>query len=81
MNYLCIMVQGDDTDDMEAPRIRDTDAYTAMGSYKALEEAASGPMGMERMLGEIERDGTTIRIPFVTYLRPRTTSSVIGSGS
>jgi hypothetical protein len=66
MGYLCIMVQGDDTDDMDAPRIPDTDAYTAMGSYKALANAASGPMGMERMLGEINRDGTTVRIPFVT---------------
>ena len=64
--YLCIMVQGDDTDDMDAPRIPDTGAYTAMASYKALDMAANGPMGMERMLGEINRDGTTVRIPFVT---------------
>ena len=64
--YLCIMVQGDDADDMEAPRIPDTGAYTAMGSYMALDMAAMGPMGMERALGEINRDGTTIRIPFVT---------------
>ena len=66
MNYLCIMVQGDDTDDMDAPRILDTDAYTAMGSYKALDMAANGPMGMERMLGEIDRDGTEINFPFLT---------------
>ena len=65
-NYLCIMVQGDDTDDMVAPRIPDTDAYTAMGSYKALAQAASGPMGLERMLGEIDRDGTTVQIPYMT---------------
>jgi hypothetical protein len=64
--YLCIMVQGDDTDDKVAPRIPDTDAYTAMGSYKALDNAASGPMGMERMLGEINRDGTTAHIPYMT---------------
>ena len=66
MNYLCIMVQGDDTDDMDAPRIPDTDAYTAMGSYKALEDAANGPTGTERMLGEINRDGTTAHIPYMT---------------
>ena len=66
MNYLCIMVQGDDTDDMDAPRIPDTDAYTAMGSYKALEDAANGPTGTERMLGEINRDGTTVHIPYMT---------------
>ena len=66
VGYLCIMVQGDDTDDMDAPRIPDTDAYTAMGSYKALANAASGPMGMERMLGEINRDGTTIHLPYLT---------------
>ena len=67
MNYLCIMVQGDDTEDMEAPRIPDTtDAYTAKGSYKALDMAANGPMGVERMLGEIGRDGTTVRLPYLT---------------
>ena len=66
VGYLCIMVQGDDTDDMEAPRILDTDAYTAMGSYKALDMAANGPMGVERMLGEIDRDGTTVYFPFLT---------------
>ena len=65
-NYLCIMVQGDDTDDKEAPRIPNTDAYTAMGSYTALENAASGPMGMQRMLGEINRDGTTVHLPYLT---------------
>jgi hypothetical protein len=66
MTYLCIMVQGDDTDDMDAPRIPDTDAYTAMGSYKALDDAASGPMGMARMLGEINRDGTKVHLPYLT---------------
>ena len=66
VGYLCIMVQGDDTDDMDAPRIPDTDAYTAMASYTALDNAAMGPMGMERMLGEINRDGTTVHIPYMT---------------
>ena len=66
MGYLCIMVQGDDTDDMDAPRILDTDAYTAMASYKALDSAAMGPMGLERTLGEINRDGTTVHIPYMT---------------
>ena len=66
MNYLCIMVQGDDTDDMDAPRIPDTSAYTATGSYKALEMAADGPMGVERTLGAIARDGTTVRFPYLT---------------
>ena len=67
VGYLCIMVQGDDTDDMEAPRIPDTtDAYTAMASYKALDMAANGPMGVERMLGEIDRNGTTVHFPFLT---------------
>ena len=66
MTYLCIMVQGDDADDMVAPRIPNTGAYTAMGSYKALDNAASGPMGMERALGKINRDGTTVRLPYLT---------------
>jgi hypothetical protein len=66
MNYLCIMVQGDDTDDMDAPRIPDTSAYTATGSYKALDMAADGPMGVERILGAITRDGTTVRFPYLT---------------
>ena len=61
--YLCIMVEGDG---MDAPKIPDTDAYTVMGSYKALENAASGPMGMEQMLGEINRDGTTVHLPYLT---------------
>ena len=60
------MVQGDDTDDMEAPRIPNTGAYTAMGSYKALANAASGPMGLERSLGMITRDGTTVHLPYLT---------------
>jgi hypothetical protein len=66
MGYLCIMVQSDDTDDMDAPRIPNTDAYTAIASYKALAGAASGPMGVERMLGKITRDGTTVRLPYLT---------------
>ena len=69
VHYLCIMVQGVDTegvDGMEAPRIPDTDVYTVMGSYDGIEDAAIGPKPMERMLGEINRDGTTIRFPFLT---------------
>ena len=64
--YLCIMVQGDDTDDKDAPRIPNTDAYTAMASYRALSDAASGPMGAERALGKISRDGTTVHLPYLT---------------
>ena len=68
-HFLCIMVQGDDVegdDPMEAPRIPDTDAYTVMGSYEDLENAAIGTKPMERMLGEINRDGTTVHIPYMT---------------
>ena len=66
IGYLCIMVQGDDTDDMDAPRIPNTDAYTAMASYRALSDAASGPMGVERALGKISRDGTTVHLPYLS---------------
>jgi hypothetical protein len=68
-HYLCLVVQGDDVegdDPMAAPRIPDTDAYMVMGKYTGLEDAAIGPKPMERTLGEINRDGTTVHIPYMT---------------
>ena len=60
------MVQGDPEDE-DGMRIPETAAYTAMGSYVgATTGAAFDPMPMEQTLGRIMRDGTTIRIPFVT---------------
>ena len=64
--YLCIMVQGDDTDAKAAPSIPNTGAYTAMGSYKELENAAMRPMGAERTLGMIMRDGTEVQLPYLS---------------
>ena len=68
-HYLCLVVQGDDVEGdepMAAPRIPDTDAYTVMGKYEGLADAAIGPKPAERMLGEINRDGTTVHIPYMT---------------
>ena len=61
--YLCIEVAtGDD-----APRIPSTGAYTAMGKYKAaVAGAVIGPKPMEQTLGMVKRNGTTIRVPFLT---------------
>ena len=61
---LCIMVDPDDEDGM---RIPETGAYTVMGDYaKANDDAAFGPESMERMLGRIMRNGTTVRLPYLT---------------
>ena len=67
--HLCIMVQGDDTegaDGKEAPRIPETGAYTAMGSYTGIADAAIGPKPQEQTLGMIMRNGTTVQIPYLT---------------
>ncbi len=67
--YLCIMVQGEDDeseDGMDAPRIPETAAYTAMGSYMGLENAAIGPMSQMQTLGKIGRNGATVHIPYMT---------------
>ena len=64
MTYLCIMVDPEDEDGM---RIPETAAYTAMGDYEgAVENAAFAPVPMEQTLGRIERDGTTVRFPYLT---------------
>ena len=67
--HLCIMVQGEDDtseDGMDAPRISATGAYTAMGSYTGIADAAIGPMPQEQTLGMITRNGTTVHIPYMT---------------
>ena len=67
--HLCIMVQGDDDeseDGMDAPRIPETGAYTAMGSYTGIVGAAIGPKPQEQTLGMITRNGTTVHIPYMT---------------
>ena len=61
--YLCIMV---DPDDEEGMRIPETSAYTAMGDYMTIEDGAIPPMPMMQTLGRIERDGTTVRFPYLT---------------
>ena len=67
--HLCIMVQGEDDeseDGMDAPRIPETGAYTAMGSYMGLADAAIGPKPQAQTLGMIGRNGTTVRLPYLT---------------
>ena len=62
MQYLCIMV---DTSE-DGMRIPDTVAYTAMGDYATIEDGAFDPEPMKQTLGMIIRDGTTIRLPYLT---------------
>ena len=67
--HLCIMVQGEDDeseDGMDAPRILETGAYTAMGSYTGIADAAIGPKPQAQTLGMIGRNGTTVRFPYLT---------------
>jgi hypothetical protein len=64
MMYLCIAVDPDDEDGM---RIPETGAYTAMGDYEgAVDGAAFDPVSIEQKLGAIKRDGTTVRLPYLT---------------
>ena len=64
MMYLCIMVNPDDEDGM---RIPETVAYTTMGDYEgAVDGAAFDPVSIEQKLGAIKRDGTTVRLPYLT---------------
>ena len=51
---------------MDAPRIPETGAYTAMGSYTGIDDAAIGPKPRAQTLGAIGRDGTTVRLPYLT---------------
>ena len=63
VQYLCIMV--DPTVD-DAMRIPATSAYTALGSYDGIANAAIGPMPEEQILGMIGRNGTTVHLPYLT---------------
>ena len=62
--HLCITV--DNTDEEMQVRIPETANYIARASYKSLADRVYAPMGMDGQLGMISRDGTTVRIPFVT---------------
>ena len=62
--FLCITV---DTSDEDADvRIMATDPYMAVASYKQVTDRAFEPMGADNKLGRIERDGTTVHIPYMT---------------
>ena len=63
IQHLCIMIDPDADGAMPIPS---TDAYTAMGSYMELADAAIGPAPEERTLGAILRNGTTIRLPYLS---------------
>ena len=60
--YLCITVDSDDED----LRIPATGKYMAMTMYKGIENAAMPPPPGEGDLGMIERDGTTVHLPYLT---------------
>ena len=61
--YVCIMVDPEAEDAMRIPATR---AYTAMGDYMGIADAAIGPMPEEQTLGMVERNGTTVRLPYLT---------------
>ena len=66
MKYLCIHVPTMD-DEMMAEEIPETDPYTVMTSYAGLTPNAKfPPPDGSYMLGKITRDGTTVRIPYLT---------------
>ena len=62
--YLCITV--DNTDDEMPVRIPETENYMAVASYKSLADRVHAPMGGTNALGMIARDGTTVRLPYLT---------------
>ena len=62
VQYLCIMV---DTSE-DGMRIPETAAYTAMGDYAKIADGAFDAAPMKQTLGAIERDGTTVRFPYLT---------------
>ena len=63
--YLCIMVP--ESTDEEPVRIPETGKYMAMTTYKAaVDGAAFPPRGGTHELGMIDRDGTTVRLPYLT---------------
>jgi hypothetical protein len=61
--FLCITVNPTADDAMRIPA---TSAYTAMGSYTGVTDAAIGPRPEEQTLGMIERNGTTVRLPYLS---------------
>ena len=64
--HLCIMVVDPDADGAMPIPIPPAEAYTAMGSYTALADAAIGPVPEEQTLGRIRRNGVTYHLPYLT---------------
>ena len=64
--FLCITVAQPTEEDAEAIIIPETAAYTVMATYEDLASAAFGTEGDTHNLGRIMRDGTTVRLPFLT---------------
>ena len=65
--HLCITVDNtDDDEDTLHVRIPETVKYVARVSYKAEPNRVHAPMGTDNKLGMIDRDGTTIRLPYLT---------------
>ena len=53
-------------EDAEAIIIPETAPYTVMATYEDLASAAFGTEGETHTLGRIMRDGTTVRLPYLT---------------
>ena len=64
--YLCITVAQPTEEDADEIIIPETAPYTVMATYDDLASAAFGTEGETHTLGRIMRDGTTVRLPFLT---------------
>ena len=62
--HLCITV--DNTDADMPMRIPNADSYIARTSYKGNANTVHAPMGKDNKLGMITRDGTTVRLPYLS---------------
>lgn len=62
--HLCITV--DNTDADMPMTIPNADSYIARTSYKGNANTVHAPMGKDNKLGMITRDGTTVRLPYLT---------------
>ena len=64
--FLCITVDQPTEEDADEIIIPETAAYMVMATYEDIASAAFGTEGETHNLGRIMRDGTTVRLPFLT---------------
>ena len=64
--FLCITVAQPTEEDADPIVIPETAPYTVTATYEDLASAAFGTEGDTHNLGRIMRDGTTVRLPYLT---------------